>query len=68
MDGRRPVTAKVDKAENVVTFHFKDEEDREFYFMPLNEYMEDQRFYRSHMLKKSWFSQGMEDFIVEHAK
>lgn len=73
LDGRRPITVKVTR--EYITFHFKNEGDREFYWLGTDDWINDSKnrpndpsAWPRHMLKKSWFSEEMKEFIDESIK
>lgn len=73
INGRRPITVKVDS--HFISFHFKNENDREFYYIPTHEWVNDKtnRLEREdnwhrHMMEKTWFCQEMKNFINDCTK
>lgn len=68
LDGKRPITIKVNS--DFITFHFKNENDREFYSIPTNEWISDKTDrldrednWHTHMMSKTWFNNDMKNFI-----
>lgn len=60
---QRPITVKVNIKEDAITFHFKNEDDREFYWIHISDWKAETAFWTNHMKDKSWYTRGMEDFI-----
>lgn len=65
---QRPITIKVQ--EDCITFHFQNEQDREFYDIPKYSWIEDKTDrldkkdnWHLHMQRKNWFTKEMKDFI-----
>ena len=65
---QRPITIKI--LEDWITFHFKNEQDREFYDIPKCDWISDrtERLDREdnwhfHMKEKNWFTDEMKKFI-----
>jgi hypothetical protein len=68
LNGKRPITIRV--SYDYITFHYKNEREREFYSIPLNEWISDKSNrqgrddnWHAHMMRKTWFNQEMKDFI-----
>jgi hypothetical protein len=68
LNGQRPITVKI--VPDYVTFHFKNEGNREFYSIPKKEWDSDKTNrldrednWHTHMMNKTWFNQEMKDFI-----
>jgi hypothetical protein len=57
----RPITVKIDISH--ITFHFKNEGDREFYDIPKAEWHDKEANWHEHMAAKNWFTTTMADFI-----
>lgn len=76
LEGRRPITVKIDKELGFITFHFKEEQDRKFYDIPIDEWVSDRSITRqgcednwhNHMMQKTWFDQFMKKFIDDNTK
>jgi hypothetical protein len=64
----RPITVKINEKENAITFHFKNEHDREFYWISISDWKSDMFTWSNHMKEKIWFIRGMEDFINSSIK
>ena len=69
----RPITIKID--DDCISFHFKTEGDREFYYIPKHEWISDKTErqdrddnWKTHMNEKVWFTNEMEQFINNNAK
>jgi len=60
---KRPITIKIENG--CITFHFKNEGDREFYWIEVKDW--DAK-YLKHMNAKNWFSKEMADFINTNIK
>lgn len=54
----RPINVKID--EGCISFHFKRENNREFYSIFADHWDEQ---FKNHMTEKSWFTKEMLDFI-----
>jgi hypothetical protein len=68
---QRPITIKI--AEDWITFHFKNEQDREFYDIPKRDWISDRKErldrednWHYHMKEKNWFTKEMEKYIDEN--
>ena len=66
--GERPITVKV--GDVFISFHFTNEGDREFYDIPVNEWVSDKTNrqdrddnWHNHMMEKVWFSQSMKEKV-----
>jgi hypothetical protein len=57
----RPITVKIQ--DDYITFHFKNEDDREFYDIPKHEWIGSAPHWQQHMAFKNWFCGEMETFI-----
>lgn len=73
MNGRRPITVKI--YDDHITFHFKNEGNREFYHIPKEEWISDkvnrqdrEDNWHAHMMRKTWFCSNMRDFINENTE
>lgn len=65
-DFRRPVSIRV--TSEFITFHFVNENNREFYWIPVDDWatlISDGYSFQQHMEEKSWYSEDMSDFINE---
>ncbi len=73
MKGKRPIEVKIGPSR--ISFHFKNENNREFYAIPTDEWISD-KIYRQgrednwhlHMMEKNWFNQEMKKFIDDSTK
>lgn len=59
----RPIKIKVNNQENYISFHFPIERDREFYWIEIDDWKDQQRNWISHMERKRWFTSDMTEFI-----
>ena len=73
MKGKRPIEIKI--GEFQITFHFKNEGNREFYSIPTDEWISDRTGrtgrednWHFHMMEKNWFNQDMKTFINDNTK
>jgi len=73
LDGKRPITIKIGK--DFITFHYKNENDREFYDIPKSEWISDRTGrqgrednWHFHMMEKTWFCEEMKQFINDNTK
>ena len=64
----RPINIKI--GDDYISFHFKTEGDREFYYIPKQEWIDDKTQrqdrddnWHKHMNEKVWFTTEMENFI-----
>ena len=71
----RMIEIRIDEMPGWITFHFSQEQDREFYSIPMEEWVSDltNRLDRSdnwhkHMMEKNWFSEPMKNFITQNVK
>jgi hypothetical protein len=69
---KRAINIKIN--EDYITFHFKDEGDREFYYIPKTDWINDKTEildrednWHFHMKEKVWFTNEMESFINKNA-
>jgi hypothetical protein len=69
--GKRPITITID--DNMILFLYKNEDNREFYYTPVNEWVAQhenpERFnhtWEKQLNKKNWYTQEMQDFINKH--
>lgn len=58
----RMIEVRVNAMPGWITFHFSQEQDREFYSIATVEWDET---FKKHMRDKNWFSEPMEKFITE---
>lgn len=71
----RLIEVRVDKKSGWITFHYAQERNREFYYIPLSEWVSDltnrldrDDNWHNHMMQKTWFSQPMQQFINQCVK
>lgn len=62
-DECRPVKIKIDKAKDYISFHFPNEEDREFYWIGIEDWKIPSRHWEDHMARKGWYCEQMTEFI-----
>lgn len=67
----RPITVRIN--DDCITFHFKNEGDREFYSIPKEEWVSDKTNrldrednWNRHMMEKTWFNNDMKTFLNEN--
>lgn len=70
---KRPITVKINN--DTIDFHFKNENDRQFYTIPKDEWISDRSNrlerkdnWHSHMTEKTWFTSDMKLFIDSNVK
>ena len=61
----RMIEIKIDKNAELISFHFPQENDREFYSILIPEFNSDREHWHRHMMDKNWFSELMYKFIIE---
>lgn len=71
----RMIEVRVDETTGWITFHFSQEQDREFYSIPISEWISDRTNrldrpdnWHNHMADKNWFSEQMKKFIDDNTK
>lgn len=57
----RPIVIRITKSH--ISFHFKRERNREFYWLGVSDWKDPKANFAEHMRRKSWFSHPMEKFI-----
>lgn len=66
-EDQRPITVKIRR--DFITFHFKNNDDEEFYDIPTYQWKdEDKNHWQDHMSRKNWFSEEMKKFINDNTK
>jgi len=64
--GKKPITVKI--RPDFVTFHFKNQDDEEFYDIPIFQWKDGSDFWPGHMMTKNWFTEDMKKFIDDSTK
>jgi len=62
----RPIVVKI--RPDFITFHFKNQNDEEFYDIPVFQWNDDRYNWPEHMSRKNWFSEEMKHFINDNLK
>ena len=71
----RLIEIRVDKKSGWITFHYTQEGNREFYSIPVSDWVRDlterldrEDNWHNHMMVKTWFSEPMKSFINQSVK
>jgi hypothetical protein len=65
-EGQRPITVKIRR--DFITFHFKNQDDEEFYYILTDQWADPRYHWAEHMIRKNWFSEEMKKFIDDGIK
>jgi hypothetical protein len=58
----RPIKIAIDEH---ISFRFPNEGDREFYWIEIDDWKQDETFWINHMVMKNWYSPAMTEFIKQ---